>query len=169
MYWLSNNVPHRHPRPVTGIALLFFFCAVFSVCVCNVSFIVCVLRVLCFVWALCVILCVVFHCSTIAMGKNPFVVQLHNNNNIYMCYKHLSNYYGRETSFIVYVFCFHNVIKINVGVMSSLWFACFISDLINFVLDVYPQFSQRKIWFWFMHMQYNILFTKKIDNFPKNV
>jgi hypothetical protein len=75
---------YRSPRPVTGIALLFFI--VFTVC--NVSFIVVELCVLCFVWAwrviscdVCIFVCcalLLYHCHR---EKPPFAVQLNNNNN----------------------------------------------------------------------------------------
>jgi hypothetical protein len=75
---------YRPPLPVRGIALL--FCFVFIVC--NVHFIVCVdlcavfcLRMVCY-FVRCVYFCLL--CLIVVPlppGRNPFAVQLNNNNN----------------------------------------------------------------------------------------
>jgi hypothetical protein len=61
------------PRLVAEIALLFCVCVVFTVCNTCLTFVVC-----CVLFERCVLWLIVV---TMSPGKNPFAVQLNNNDN----------------------------------------------------------------------------------------
>jgi hypothetical protein len=88
----DTKLPYRPPRSVTGtfslssFFFLSFFFALHSLCVIGHLLFV-KLYVLCFVWAWCVILCDMCICMLwltvvpLPPDKNPFAVQINNNNN----------------------------------------------------------------------------------------